>query len=472
MTNSFNSENKTIKTGLILILLILIVFFGFFAYARADEDEQYVVSDKEDAIIATLLENGYSLAGACGILGNISVENPRFKPDLEANHGITYGLFQWNDVGERRTNLVKWCNNRLLHYDRADGQLAFAIHELEGGDPIAYKINDFLKDTDDPENAAIEFAVGFERCIGATGHADIDGIYTGSFYPNVYGQTYQALNKRAVNAVNYYEEYSGSALDPALAYKAKIIPTAGIIGEYEDKMLFDTEQVFIVKDEKITTLRIVLSAILCVIIGYLVGNVLGTAIIARAVKHKSIYKTGDKLPSAANVLKHIGVVPFLLSLIIDISKLYVALGIAYLCTGGILHREQILWVGLGVILGNDFPFWAKFKGGMGIVTTLTLIYAYMPIWGFDCLLVGILVILISKSFPQGAIFISIWAVPYAFFVRGFWPGIAISLVMITMLVRHYKTLVAFFGKTVIKEYYNLKRLRRKARFSRIFKGAN
>ncbi len=163
-----------------------------------------VSDDTAKRIYATLIEEGYSHAGACGILGNVAVENPQFDPNLESADGNYYGLFQWSNVGERRSNLIKYCRSRLLKHNLITGQLAFAFHELRGGDSIASRIDSYLRETDDVAEAAMEFAAGFERCIGKTSNADNDGIYTGTIYPEHYNRTYQALNLR-IEKANYYD---------------------------------------------------------------------------------------------------------------------------------------------------------------------------------------------------------------------------------------------------------------------------
>lgn len=257
-TTFFERHNK--NSLFLLLLLMVTIFFGAICYAAAEEP--YLISETEDSIIATLLENGYSMAGACGILGNISVENSEFDPNLEDN-GITYGLFQWNDVDGRRNNLVKWCRNRCLDPSTKEGQIAFATYELEGGDALAAKVNDFLKTTDDAEDAAMEFAVGFERCVGSTGHEHQDGVYRGSFFPKMYGSTYQALNKRIRNACVYYDTYSDYELSSDLILKPKVIPTAGIVGEKEDVMHEKVEQVFPVKNNSPTKRQMLLSVVIC-----------------------------------------------------------------------------------------------------------------------------------------------------------------------------------------------------------------
>lgn len=161
--------------------------------------------EKEDLVFKTLTNAGYSVAGACGIMGNIAVESPEFDPTVLGPNDIPYGLFQWTDVGDRKQNLRNWCSKHHLEYDTIEGQLAFAIYELSGGDSIAVRLDEYLRTSDDAAKACAEFAAGFERCISDT--KDGCGIYNGSLYPEFYGKPYQGLNKRIEKAREYYERF-------------------------------------------------------------------------------------------------------------------------------------------------------------------------------------------------------------------------------------------------------------------------
>lgn len=161
--------------------------------------------EKEDLVFKTLTNAGYSIAGACGIMGNIAVESPEFDPTVLGPNDIPYGLFQWTDVGDRKQNLRNWCSKHHLEYDTIEGQLAFAIYELSGGDSIAVRLDEYLRTSDDAAKACAEFAAGFERCISDT--KDGCGIYNGSLYPEFYGKPYQGLNKRIEKAREYYERF-------------------------------------------------------------------------------------------------------------------------------------------------------------------------------------------------------------------------------------------------------------------------
>lgn len=161
--------------------------------------------EREDMVYDMLIAEGFSPAGACGIMGNMSVENENFDPTIEANNGITYGLFQWNDVGNRRTNLIHYCEDRHIHYDTIEGQVYFAIYEIRGGDAIAKKLRSYLETTDDPYTAAMEFTAGFERCVASKDLGQ--GKYTASIYPELKGKPYQSMNKRISRALNYANRY-------------------------------------------------------------------------------------------------------------------------------------------------------------------------------------------------------------------------------------------------------------------------
>ncbi len=158
---------------------------------------------KEDIVYRSLLAAGYSSAGACGIMGNIAVESPEFDPGAVNESSGALGLFQWNDVGNRQQHLKDFCKDQKLNWNSIESQLAFAIYELSGADPIACRLDEFLKETDDPYTAAAEFAAGFERCISDSGKAA--DVYAGALYPEFYGEHYQGLAKRINKALNYYE---------------------------------------------------------------------------------------------------------------------------------------------------------------------------------------------------------------------------------------------------------------------------
>ena len=171
-----------------------------------DAPEDIPLEEKERIVYQSLLKAGYSPAGACGIMGNIAVESPDYDPSAVNESSGALGLFQWNDVGDRQQHFKDFCRDHKLNWNSVESQLAFAVYELSGADPIACRLDDFLKETDNSYAAASEFAAGFERCIADDGAPE--DIYAGSLYPEFYGEHYQGLAKRINKAMNYYNRYS------------------------------------------------------------------------------------------------------------------------------------------------------------------------------------------------------------------------------------------------------------------------
>ena len=200
--------------GIVAVLVITIIVMAVKSKHATEKKEPRVVTmtidappdmpleEKEELVYKSLLEAGYSPAGACGIMGNIAVESPDYDPSVVNETSGALGLFQWNDVGDRQQHLKDFCKEQKINWNSIEAQLAFAIYELSGADPIACRLDDYLKETDNSYGAAAEFAAGFERCITDTGkRAD---RYTGSLYPEFYGNHYQGLSRRINKAMNYY----------------------------------------------------------------------------------------------------------------------------------------------------------------------------------------------------------------------------------------------------------------------------
>lgn len=115
-----------------------------------DAPEKISLEEKEKIVYKSLLAAGYSSAGACGIMGNIAVESPEFDPAAVNESSGALGLFQWNDVGDRQQHLKDFCREQKLNWNSIESQLAFAVYELSGADPIACRLDDLLKETDSP----------------------------------------------------------------------------------------------------------------------------------------------------------------------------------------------------------------------------------------------------------------------------------------------------------------------------------
>ena len=114
--------------------------------------------------------------------------------------------------------------------------------------------------------------------------------------------------------------------------------------------------------------------ILAAVIGYLLGNIPSGVLIARGYGIGDIRKHGSGNTGTTNVLRTLGWLPSVLTLVCDCLKGYVACLIGKWLGGD----AGMLVGGLSAILGHDFPVFMGFKGGKGIATSLGLIIAINP----------------------------------------------------------------------------------------------
>ena len=441
-------------------VLAIVLFIGCLCYAQ---EPKYTFSETEDKIYNTLLSAGYTKAGACGILGNIAVEDPSFNADLYGNGGITYGLFQWNNIGNRKDQLVRWCNNRSLYYNRPEGQIAFALYELNGGDVIAERINSFLKSTNNPRNAAMEFAVGFERCIGNTSVPDIDAKYDGFIYPERFGRTYQALYKRMDMAEKYFNGYKTDTVNSELVYKIGITPTPGLISELEERLHIEIERSIdfnVNLDSTEEKVNVPLNRFLCVVIGYFCGCIYLSLLFVDRKKLKEYrHHKMKEIPHGSKVLSHLGVKKASYFFINDILKLLLAIAISVLLVKGLSADDVIIFTGFGVVIGNAYPFWNKFSGGLGFTVTILLLILYMPIWGVLSCIIGLYLAAILQSLTIGVVIMSFLMIPFTYFYKSHIDAGIIAIILILLIVSHQRVLYKYIDKKVLHSHY----LERKAR---------
>lgn len=143
----------------------------------------------------------------------------------------------------------------------------------------------------------------------------------------------------------------------------------------------------------------------CVCIGYLFGCILFAEIAANFHK-TSLFEEGSGNPGMANAGRVLGKKTAALVLIGDVVKTILAVMLCqwmFPAVGPI----GILYTGLGVTLGHDFPFWHHFEGGKGVACICATIILYSPLFGTISCLCGLTAVLLKKGLKVGASLISI-----------------------------------------------------------------
>lgn len=134
-------------------------------------------------------------------------------------------------------------------------------------------------------------------------------------------------------------------------------------------------------------LRLICAA--CVIIGYCFG-LFQTAYIYSSTRNIDIKKEGSGNAGTTNMFRVMGLKAGLVTFIGDIAKLVAAVfftRIIFLSICGLQIdiTALTLYTGVGVVLGHDFPFYLKFKGGKGVATSAAIVFCT---WEWKYILIG------------------------------------------------------------------------------------
>lgn len=121
-----------------------------------------------------------------------------------------------------------------------------------------------------------------------------------------------------------------------------------------------------------------LARITCLMIGYICG-LFQTSYIYGKKKGIDIREHGSGNAGSTNALRTLGKKAGILTLLGDCLKCVVAMLIAKLLFASHQGEDLLLlelYAGAGCILGHNFPFYLKFKGGKGIAASVGLLLAF------------------------------------------------------------------------------------------------
>ena len=136
----------------------------------------------------------------------------------------------------------------------------------------------------------------------------------------------------------------------------------------------------------------VIKCILAAVIGYLLGNISSGVLISKGFGVRDIRKHGSGNTGTTNVLRTLGWLPSVLTLVCDCLKGFVACMIGKWLAGDL----GMLIGGFCAVLGHDFPVFFGFRGGKGIATSLALIIAINPWLALAELVTEIIVVAITR----------------------------------------------------------------------------
>jgi acyl-phosphate glycerol-3-phosphate acyltransferase len=186
--------------------------------------------------------------------------------------------------------------------------------------------------------------------------------------------------------------------------------------------------------------------IICLFFGYIFGC-FSTGFLIGKIKNIDIRQYGSKSSGTTNALRTLGAKAGILTLFGDMMKAIIPIMLVKYVIFPDLEYTRILmlYTGLGVVLGHNYPVWLKFRGGKGIAATAGVMASFDP-WMIPIgLPIFIIVVAVTRYVSVGSLLISLM---FPIWIAVRYPGEIHMLLLASVY-----TVLAF-----VKHRSNIKRL--------------
>jgi glycerol-3-phosphate acyltransferase PlsY len=191
--------------------------------------------------------------------------------------------------------------------------------------------------------------------------------------------------------------------------------------------------------------------ILTALVAYLLGSV-PTGFLVGKARGIDIRAVGSGNIGATNVFRALGTVAGVLVMLADALKGWLAVMVLarlfahwFLASASAPQQEGLaILAGFCAILGHNYTFWLRFKGGKGIATSAGVLVALVPYSLLIILAVWLLVMAVSRYVSLASVCASL-ALPFATWLT----GRSVTLIVVT---------AAMAALAIWKHRANLKRL--------------
>lgn len=161
--------------------------------------------------------------------------------------------------------------------------------------------------------------------------------------------------------------------------------------------------------------------IIIAIIAYLIGSINFSILISKKKAGYDIRQKGSGNAGTTNMLRNLGKKYATITLICDVLKGVVAIGIAIIVGNILGDTNKALLVqiaGVAVVIGHTFPIFFGFKGGKGVATSLGILL--MTNWqlGLICLVFALVLMALTRVVSMGSIAAAILYPVLTLFVGG------------------------------------------------------
>ena len=144
--------------------------------------------------------------------------------------------------------------------------------------------------------------------------------------------------------------------------------------------------------------------IIMAIIAYCIGSVNFSVIFSKKFAGFDVREKGSGNAGTTNMLRSVGKKAAAITLVCDILKGVVSIGIAIIL-GNIpnMNKELLVQIaGVAVILGHTFPVFFGFKGGKGVATSLGVLLLSNWQIGLICLVFALVLMILTRMVSVGS----------------------------------------------------------------------
>lgn len=164
----------------------------------------------------------------------------------------------------------------------------------------------------------------------------------------------------------------------------------------------------------------IIMCIIVAVIAYLIGSINFSVIFSKKIAGFDVREKGSGNAGTTNMLRSVGKKAAAITLLCDILKGVISIGVALLLAYIFNVDNKSLLVqfaGIAVVIGHTFPVFFGFKGGKGVATSLGVLV--MSNWeiGLICLAVAILLIALTKMVSVGSCVAAILFVILSYFIK-------------------------------------------------------
>ncbi|MBQ2793695.1 MAG: glycerol-3-phosphate 1-O-acyltransferase PlsY [Clostridia bacterium] len=179
---------------------------------------------------------------------------------------------------------------------------------------------------------------------------------------------------------------------------------------------------------------------LVLLASYLLGSLNSAIIVSRLLYGEDVRTKGSGNAGLTNMLRVYGKKAAILTLLGDLSKTVISVGIAGVVFGfgyfkGMSLNFILYAAGLFAVIGHIFPCYYRFKGGKGVLVTSTMALILTPLAFLALLLLFVLIVAVSKYVSLGSVSVAVlYPVVLDFYYRAFLHNYPDGLVLLCSMI--------------------------------------